>query len=156
MNQIGGHADVLASLTRVHMDGLGFGRHGGLVGQQHALRLQKAPFFRVHHGLACQRLPFGKLGPRSRYQRHSNRLSGLKRVAGSLESFGQTSPLGVVIKQWAVKREVGELGLEGFQGVVRKQEDPAFNRFHGLVRHGGGKRRVEDGRGFLGGLPAVG
>ena len=32
LNQVGGHADVLASLARVHMDGLGFGRHGRLVG----------------------------------------------------------------------------------------------------------------------------
>ena len=63
LNQIGSHADVLAALARIHVDGFRFGRHGGLVGDQDALGLQKAPLLCVEHRLTRQRLPLGKFSP---------------------------------------------------------------------------------------------
>ena len=63
LNQIGGHTNVLASLTGVHVNGFGLGWHRWLVGQQHTLRLQEAPLLAVHHRLSCQCLALGKFCP---------------------------------------------------------------------------------------------
>ncbi len=103
MNQIGGHADVLAALTGVHVNGFRFWGHGGLVSDEDALGLEEAPLFSVHHGLTCQGLALRKFSPRRGDQRHSERSLSIEGLAGVLECFRKATAPRVIVKQGATE-----------------------------------------------------
>ena len=87
LNQICGHANVLTSLARIHVNRFCLWGHWRLVGDEDALGLEEAPFFGVHHGLACEGLTLRKFSPRRGDQRHSERSINIETFAGVLESF---------------------------------------------------------------------
>ena len=70
LDQVRRHANVLAALSGIHVDGFRFGWHGGLIGDKYALGLQEPPLRCVKHGLTCQPLPLCKFSPGGRHQGH--------------------------------------------------------------------------------------
>ena len=147
LNQIGRHADVLTALTWVHVDGFRFGRHGGLIGNQYALGLQKAPLLCVEHRLTRQRLPLGKFSPRRRHQGHPERRLWIERCAGLLERLREAATSRVVIEQRPFEGNGGHGRLQSVERRRRQQQHATLHRLEFIMGHGGWKGAVKDGRG---------
>ena len=156
LNQIGRHADVLAPLTWIHVDGFRFSRHGGLIGDQDTLGLQKAPLLCVEHRLSSQRLPLGKFSPRRRYEGHPERRLWIERCAGLLERLREAATPWVVIEQRPLEGNGGHGRLQGVERRRRQQQHATLHRLEFIMGHGGGKGAVEDGRGGNRPLATVG
>ena len=144
LHQVRGHADVLAALPRIHVNGLRLGRQRCLVGDEDALRLQKAPLGGVHHGLAGQGLSLREFRPGGGDDRHAERCCGIERRTGVLERLRQTVALGVLIEERAIERLRSHGSLEFLQRRGRKEQNTALDGFEFLVAHRGGKGSVEN------------